>query len=143
MKVLNNLIEVTKETKGVYSEIEKAYLRNLGCSYFFANEVEVKIVYDKFVILDGSNEDYQNFFMKYEVNDYEYKVYVDDLEKWQKCKVIGASANGEDLKRLTAVTELGTQLNRVCKFVFDGNDERCITDGCVYFWDKDIEEVEV
>ena len=137
MKILKTLKDVTKEVNGIQKEVEKSYIWNLGCSYFFANGVDVKITDNEFVILDGTDKEYQDFFIKCESNDYEYKVYVDDLEKWQKCRVIGVSVNGEDLRRMTVITETGTQLNRICKFVCD--EEDCIADRCVYFWDKEID----
>lgn len=77
--------------------------------------------------------------MKYELNDYVWKVYVDDIEKWQPCKVIDINNTRMGIDRATVVCESGTQLNRRVKFVTDEEDEGFKADGSIYFY-EDIEE---
>lgn len=64
-------------------------------------------------------------------NDYKYiaKVYVDDIEEWQECKIIRMYGD-----RAIVFTRTGTQLNRIFK-----NTENVKADGCIY-WKREDEE---
>lgn len=58
-------------------------------------------------------------------DDYLYiaKVFVDELEGWQDCKIIHSYRD-----RAVVVTKSGTQLNRIFK-----RTEDCLEDGCIYY----------
>lgn len=56
-------------------------------------------------------------------DDYKYvaKVYVDDIEGWQECKIIHMYRD-----RALVITRTGTQLNRFFKNTEDAKEDRCI-----------------
>lgn len=56
-------------------------------------------------------------------DDYKYvaKVYVDDIEGWQDCKIIHMYRD-----RAVVITRTGTQLNRILKNTEDAKEDRCI-----------------
>lgn len=68
--------------------------------------------------------------------NYVWKVYVDDYEKWQYCKVINIDNLGMEIKRATVLCESGTQVNRWVKYIFDEEDEDMIPDRCIYYYEK-------
>ncbi|MBP3932222.1 MAG: hypothetical protein J6D47_21955, partial [Peptostreptococcaceae bacterium] len=74
--------------------------------------------------------------MEYEKNEYRWIVYVDDIEKWQECKVLDVDNTRLGINRATVVTPAGTKLNRRVKFVLDEEDEDFRQDGCIYFIEK-------
>lgn len=85
-----------------------------------------------------SNADCKEYMMTYEIPEYVWKVYVDDIEGWQKCKVINISNTLLGINRATVICESGTQLNRVVKFVLDEEDEDFKADRCIYYY-EDLE----
>ena len=56
-------------------------------------------------------------------DDYKYvaKVYVDDIEGWQECKIIHMYRD-----RAVVITRTGTQLNRIFKNTENAKEDRCI-----------------
>lgn len=58
-------------------------------------------------------------------DDFKYiaKVFVDEIEGWQECKIIHSYRN-----RSVVITRTGTQLDRIFKAT-----ENAVADGCVYF----------
>lgn len=56
-------------------------------------------------------------------DDYKYvaKVYVDDIEGWQECKIIHMYRD-----RAVVITRTGTQLNRILKNTENAKEDRCI-----------------
>ena len=75
------------------------------------------------------------YFMEYEKNEYRWIVYVDDIEKWQECKVLDVDNKRLGINRATVVTTTGTQLNRRVKFIIGPEDEDFKQDRCIYFFD--------
>ena len=108
----------------------------------YVGEVEVmKHVVDgklHFVVFDNEdNDECKKYMMDYEINDYLWKVYVDEIEGWQECKVININNTRLSISRATVITTTGTQLNRRVKFVLGEEDEEFKTDGCIYFMEKE------
>ena len=81
-----------------------------------------------------NNEDCKKYIMQYEQFIYEWKVYVDDIEGWQTCKLINIQNKRLGIDRATVVCLSGTQLNRIVKFVTDEDEIK--PDGCIYFIEK-------
>ena len=75
--------------------------------------------------------------MKYKIKDYDWKVYVDDLEGWQNCKVLNIKNNGLDITRATVETECGTKVNRLVDYAMDKED--LVANRCVFMVEKDDE----
>ena len=70
-------------------------------------------------------------------------MYVDDIEKWQECKVLDVNNTRLGINRATVVTTLGTQVNRCVKFITGPEDEDFKQDRCIYFFeDLDDEDTE-
>ena len=81
-----------------------------------------------------NNEDCKKYIMEYEQFVYDWKVYVDDIEEWQDCKLIDIQNIRLGINRATVICSSGTQLNRRVRFV---NEEYEIkSDGCIYFISK-------
>lgn len=144
MKVFKSIEELAKELNVQAWEIEEAQNKWIGRNYMYVGETEVMIhvvggemcyiLFDK-----DNNEDCKEYMMTYEIPEYVWKVYVDDIEGWQKCKVINISNTLLGINRATALCESGTQLNRRVKFVLDEDDEDFKADGCIYYY-EDLED---
>ena len=143
MKVFNSIVDLAKEL-GVLQELgelEEAFVRNLGYDYFIYKGTEIKVGIKNnninFILLDNEDDtDCKKYFMEYEKNEYRWIVYVDDIEKWQECKVLDVDNTRLGINRATVVTPAGTKLNRRVKFVLDEEDEDFRQDGCIYFIEK-------
>ena len=144
MKVFNNIIDLAKELNKKVYEVEDQYRIWMGRNYMYVDDTEIMMyVVDNeihFILFDHDNDkECKEYMMKYELNSYVWKVYVDNIEGWQSCKVIDISNTRMGIDRATVICESGTQLNRRVKFVIDEEDEDFKADGCIYFY-EDIEE---
>ena len=82
-----------------------------------------------------NDNDCKKYIMQYEQFIYNWKVYVDDIEGWQPCKLISIQNTKLGIDRATIVCpQSGTQLNRRVKFVTDEDEIKA--DGCIYFIEK-------
>ena len=139
MKVFNSLKEIAEglEVKGW--EVQKAYEDNShrGVIFIKGRSLIIRPVKNNllYIELDVKNsEDYKAYFMGYEKEDYHYKVYVDGIEGTQDCKVLNIDNIQTEIKRATVITDSGTQLNRVFKYVFEDGEVK--NDGCIYCYEK-------
>ena len=64
------------------------------------------------------------------LKDRNLKVYVDPIEKWQDIKQDNVKLLGLFNNRATVVTDNGTNVNRILKYVEDNKEIKA--DGCVY-----------
>lgn len=141
MKVFKGFSELAIGVNKSVVEIEEAWEIWIGRSYMYIGEVEVMkhVVNNElhFVVFDSQDSnDCKEYMINYELKEYEWKVYVDDIEGWQSCKVIDINNTRLVINRATVICESGTQLNRVVKFVLDENDEEFKPDRCVYYMEK-------
>lgn len=141
MKVFHDIESLAKELGVTYMYIEDAYDKWIGHGYMFIGDTEIKVhIKDDnfhYVIVDeGDDNDIKEYFMTYMLEKYIWKVYVDDIEKWQECKVIDIQIEETEITRATVVIKTGTQLNRIAKYVLDEEDEDFKADGCVYYMDN-------
>lgn len=141
MKVMKSYEEIADFIGCKYWKVLEADNRYIGRNYIVINEVELfkhvkdgELHYVKVNI--GDDADCKEYMMTYELKDYIWKVYVDDIEEWQKCKVIDIKNNMMGITRATVICESGTQLNRRVKFVLDEEDEEFKADRCIYFYEK-------
>lgn len=67
--------------------------------------------------------------IKNDAYKYVAKVYVDDIERWQECKIIHMYR-----ERAVVITRTGTQLNRIFKNTENAKEDRCI------YWKREDEE---
>ena len=122
MKVFKGFSELAIGVNKSVIEIEEAWEIWIGRSYMYIGEVEVMkhVVNNElhFVVFDSQDSnDCKEYMINYELKEYEWKVYVDDIEGWQSCKVIDINNTRLVINRATVICESGTQLNRVVKFV--------------------------
>lgn len=142
MKVFKGFSELAIGVNKSVIEIEEAWEIWIGRSYMYIGEVEVMkhVVNNElhFGVFDSQdNNDCKEYIMNYELNEYAWKVYVDDIEGWQNCKVIDINNTILGINRATVICESGTQLKRVVKFVLDEDDEDFKLDRCVYYMEKE------
>ena len=64
------------------------------------------------------------------LKDRNLKVYVDPIEKWQDIKQDNVKLLGLFNNRATVVTDNGTNVNRILKYVEDNKGIKA--DGCIY-----------
>ena len=64
------------------------------------------------------------------LKDRNLKVYVDPIEKWQDIKQDNVKLLGLFNNRATVVTDNGTNVNRILKYV--GDNKEIKADGCIY-----------
>lgn len=143
MKVFKSIEDLAKELKVTECEVEEAQTKWVGRNYMYLGETEIMIhiVNNEihYILFDkDSNEECKNYMMTYEIDEYVWKVYVDDIEGWQNCKVIDISNTLLEIDRATVICESGTQLNRRVKFVLDEEDEDFKADRCIYYY-EDLE----
>lgn len=142
MRVFNSFNEVADFTRCRSWEVEEAFINYTGCGYMVVNEVEFQIVnYDgglKYVFVDkNNNSDIKDFIMAYEKEAYDWKVYVDDIEKWQPIEeIIDIKNTYWEIDRAVVITKSGTQVNRRVKYVLGEEDTDLKSDGCIYYYDK-------
>ena len=145
MKILRNIYEIADFVGCKFWEVEEQLERYYGHGYCVVNGVELqqayyldeelkKEVFNYIYVNIEDNADCKEYLMKVELPNYTWKVYVDDLEKWQFCKVKNISNTGLKVNRATVVTDYGTEVNRVVKFAID--EEDIIPDRCIYFYEK-------
>lgn len=142
MKVFSSIVDLGKEL-GVLQELgelEESFTKNQMSDYFIYKGTEIKVGTKNnninFIVIDNENDaDCKKYFMEYEKNQYRWIVYVDDIEKWQECKVLDVDNNRLGINRATVVTTLGTQLNRRVKFITGPEDDDFKQDRCIYFFD--------
>lgn len=144
MKVFKSIEALAKELQVKECEIEEAQNKWTGRNYMYVGETEVMIhVVEReirYVLFDkDSNADCKEYMTTYEIPEYVWKVYVDDIEGWQKCKVVNISNTLLGINRATVICESSTQLNRVVKFVLDEEDEDFKADRCIYYY-EDLED---
>ena len=118
---------------------ERDLQKFIGHDYAIIEGTEIKVAIKdnefNYIVLDlESNEDCRKYFMEYEQYQYLWKVYVDDLEGWQECKVLDISNTKSEIHRATVLCSSGTQLNRLVKFALDEDEIK--PDRCIYFIEK-------
>lgn len=72
-----------------------------------------------------------------ELNENEGLVYVDDIEKWQKCTILNIYHHEKQfftIDRATVITTTETKLNRLVKYF--NHKSQLIADRCVYIMVK-------
>lgn len=141
MKVYKSFDELAKGINKTPLQVEEAWETWIGRSYMYVGDTEVKKhIKDNeihFVVFNNEdNEECKQYMMEYEIHEYVWKVYVDDIEGWQECKVTNLTNTRLGIDRATVTTSSGTQLNRVVKFVMDEEDEDFKADGCIYFYES-------
>ena len=148
MKVFNNIKDLSKELRVEEWKCERDLEKFMGHGYAIIEGTEIKVAVKNnefnYIVLDlESNEDCKKYFMEYEKNEYRWIVYVDDIEKWQECKVLDVNNTRLGINRATVVTTLGTQVNRRVKFITGPEDTDFKQDRCIYFFeDIDDEDTE-
>ena len=148
MKVFNNIKDLSKELNIPEWKCERDLQKFIGHDYAIIEGTEIKVAIKdnefNYIVLDlESNEDCKKYFMEYEKNEYRWIVYVDDIEKWQECKVLDVNNTRLGINRATVVTTLGTQVNRRVKFITGPEDTDFKQDRCIYFFeDLDDEDTE-
>ena len=140
MNIYKSFDELAKGINKPVCEVDEAWSKWIGRTYMLVGEVEVmKHIRDNkihFITFDSKdNTECKNYMMEYEINKYDWKVYVDDIEGWQECKVVDIENTRLGIDRATVVCESGTQLNRIVKYALD--EDELIADGCIYFYDKE------
>lgn len=140
MIVCTDFKEIAEALSVKQWEVQKGYENGLGRGIFFIGETRISINFKNgeinFVICDfENNEDCKEYLTEYKNEEYDFKVYVDDIEEWKECRILSFTNNKLEIIRATVLTESGTQLNRVCKFVLDEEDEDFKPDGCIYYWE--------
>ena len=139
MKVFNNIKDLSKELRVEEWKCERDLQKFIGHDYAIIEGTEIKVAIKdnefNYIVLDlESNEDCKKYFMEYEQYYYKWKVYVDDLEGWQECKVLNIENTRLGINRATVLCSSGTQLNRVVKFALDEDEIK--PDRCIYFIEK-------
>ena len=139
MNVFNNIKDLSKELKVEEWKCERDLQKFIGHDYAIIEGTEIKVAIKdnefNYIVLDlESNDDCKQYFMEYEQYYYTWKVYVDDLEGWQECKVLNIENTRLGINRATVLCSSGTQLNRLVKFALDEDEIK--PDGCIYFIEK-------
>lgn len=139
MKVFNNIEDLAKELNVPAWKCERDLQKFVGHDYAIIEGTEIKVdIKDNefnYIVLDlESNDDCKRYFMEYEQYYYNWKVYVDDLEGWQECKVLDIENTRLGVDRATVLCSSGTQLNRLVKFALDEDEIK--PDRCIYFIEK-------
>lgn len=139
MKIFNNIKDLSKELNIPEWKCERDLQKFIGHDYAIIEDTEIKVAIKdnefNYIVLDlESNEDCRKYFMEYEQYQYLWKVYVDDLEGWQECKVLDIENTRLEVHRATVLCSSGTQLNRRVKFALDEDEIK--PDRCIYFIEK-------
>ena len=144
MNVFNNIKDLSKELKVEEWKCERDLQKFIGHDYAIIEGTEIKVAIKdnefNYIVLDlESNDDCKQYFMEYEQYYYTWKVYVDDLEGWQECKVLNIENTRLGINRATVLCSSGTQLNRLVKFALDEDEIK--PDRCIYYYEKIALEV--
>ena len=145
MKEFDNILDIAKYFNLKQWEVIDKYEEQGWRGKFFIEDKEIKIEsLDnklKYVYVDEKNDkDCKEYLLKYEVNKYDWKVYVDDLEGWQNCKVLNIDNKGFDIRRATVETEYGSKINRLVNYAMD--KEELVPNRCVFMMEKEDKEKE-
>lgn len=140
MNIYKSFSELSEGINKSIYEIDEAWSKWIGRGYMLIDEIEVmKHIRDNeihFITFNSEdNDECKEYIMKYEKDEYNWKVYVDDIEKWQSCKVIDIVNKRLGISRATVICESGTQVNRVVKFVLDESEIK--EDRCIYYMEKE------
>lgn len=141
MKAFNNYNQLATELNVQCWEVIEAQDKWIGHSYMYVGDIEIKIHVKNeeihYVLVNEEDDaDCKQYIMTYEIFEYDWKVYVDDIEGWQPCAVIDISNTKLEIDRAVVRTTYGTQINRMVKFVIDEEDQDFKQDGCIYFMEK-------
>ena len=144
MKEFDDILDVAKFFNMKIYDVVENYENQFWRGSFFAGENQIKIESldnrIKYVYVDEKdNKSCNEYLMKYKIKDYDWKVYVDDFEKWQNCKVLKLENDGLDIVRATVETEHGTKLNRLVDYAIDKED--LVANRCVFMVEK-YDEIE-
>lgn len=140
MKAYNNLTDLAVGIGKKDYEVIAAWKNCLGRGYMNIGYVEV-MAHTRgnemhFVVFNSQDsKDCKEYMMDYEIHEYTWKVYVDDIEGWQNCKVIDIDNTRLGINRATVKCDSGTQLNRRVKFT--SYEDEFVADGCIYFTERD------
>lgn len=142
MKEFDSIFEVAKFFNLKIYDVAENYENQFWRGIFYAGENQIKIESldnkIKYVYVDEKdNKSCNEYLMKYKIKDYDWKVYVDDLEGWQNCKVLKIENDGLDIIRATVETEYGTKVNRLVDYAMDKED--LVANRCVFMVEKDDE----
>lgn len=142
MKEFNDLWELAKYFDVTSSTVKRSYYEQSWRGSFTIKDVDVRpCVCDgliKYVLVDeNNNDDCKDFIMKYEINKYDWKVYVDDLEGWQDCEVLNVDNKGLNIVRATVRTKFDTVVNRVVEYAETKKDIK--PNRCVFMVEKEYE----
>lgn len=145
MKEFDNILDIARCFNLKQWEVIDKYEEQGWRGKFFLGDKEIKIesLDDKlkYVYVDEKNDkDCKEYLLKYEVSKYNWKVYVDNLEGWQNCKVLNIDNNGLDIRRATVETEYGTKVNRLVNYAMD--KEELVPNRCVFMMEKEDKEKE-
>lgn len=145
MKEFDNILDIARCFNLKQWEVIDKYEEQGWRGKFFLGDKEIKIEsLDnklKYVYVDEKNDkDCKEYLLKYEVNKYDWKVYVDDLEGWQNCKVLNIDNKGFDIRRATVETEYGSKINRLVNYAMD--KEELVPNRCVFMMEKEDKEKE-
>lgn len=140
MKVFKCFEELAYYFNKPVGEIERIYDNQMHRGMFLIDNQEIKVHvkenrFNYVIVDDKDNEDCKKYLIEYETNNYKWVVYVDDIEKWQRCELLDVYNNGLEITRAVVRTQYNTQLNRRCNYAFD--EEEIKADGCIYFIDKE------
>ena len=128
------------EDIGVCTDVIWRAFKNAGYNLraMVDQDIEISNEEDYHIIYPDSNIDFRRvgnlyvFFSKYAES---LTLDIDDIEKWQECKVLDVDNKRLGINRATVVTTTGTQLNRRVKFIIGPEDEDFKQDRCIYFFD--------
>lgn len=145
MKEFNSIIEIANFFNMKIYDVVENYEDKLCRGTLFVGENKIKIESLnhelKYVYVDeNDNKDCEEYLMKYDIGKYDWKVYVDDLEGWQNCKVLNIKNKGLDIIRATVETECGTKVDRLVKYALDKDE--LVANRCVFMIEKEEKEKE-
>lgn len=119
-------------------EIFKNYEDNSWRGQLFINGrfVNIEVVDNELllILIEHIKDEDREYFLKYGFRNYKIMCYIDDIEKWQECKLLDIKNFNTDFERAIVKTKNGTQLNRITKSIYD--EEELKADGCIYFIEK-------
>ena len=145
MKEFDNILDIAKCFNLKQWEVMDKYEEQGWRGRFFLGDIEIKIESFnnklKYVhVNEKDDNDCKKYLMKYDVPKYDWRVYVDDLEGWQNCKVLNIENKGLDIIRATVETEYGTKINRLVDYAMDKED--IVANRCVFMIEKEEKEKE-
>lgn len=120
MKVFKSYEEVTKFVKSNKCQLENAMIYYTGLDEFALKITNIMDVDDKevnYVYFNVDDDtDCKKFFMKFIKDLYVWKVYINDVEGWQKCNIVDVSNTGLDINGATVMTNSGIKLDLCIKY---------------------------